>query len=685
MKVTLLKGNLKPHKQVEPTAIAEMLKDEKRQKSISDLRTILPYCAPGSRPAEAEKLPVALFSSMYKEGKWIQYNGLVLIEFNRLSGLNEAILLRNQVAQYNHPLLAFVGSGGQSVKVVVRYTLPDGSLPQDEEQAACFHAHAYRRTVVHYEAQLQRKADKKEPLLGRGCRLSVDPDCFYDPDSLPIRMEQPDRMPEEPAYTEQVRQSDDPLERIMPGTEQRKKIELLFETCLSKIYQENGASWEMEEAKNFLVAMAGCCFDSGIPEEDTVKWLYFRSQVYTEEAIVRATIRNVYQTRKSFGKKPCIPHQMNLLARMEEFLKRRYEFRRNEIRDEVEYRERHSFCYHFRPITPEVLNGICLNAMEEGLEIWDKDVRRYIYSPRVPGHNPLETFLYNLPEWDGTDRIRQLADTVPTPDTEWRNRFYCWFLSMVAHWWKADRLYANSLVPVLVGGQGVSKSVFFRLLLPPALRDYHAESINLENKSEAELLMARNLLITIDEFDRLNKKYQADLKHLIQKPEVKVRSPHQKTFRQMKRLASFSATANPMDLLTDPTGSRRYLCVEVTAPIDLSTPIQYEQLYAQALSAIRSGERYWLNTEEEEALTQNNSDFQQQPLEMQYLFSYFRLPAAEEVSRRYTAVELLDIIARRSKRKFSNTSSVAFGRMLSASGIPKVHTYQGNYYCLIEK
>ena len=376
---------------------------------------------------------------------------------------------------------------------------------------------------------------------------------------------------------------------------------------------------------------------------------------------------------------------MNLLARMEEFLKRRYEFRKNEIIGEVEYREKHSFCFRFRPVTPEVLNGICLNAMEEGLDIWDKDVRRYIYSPRVPNYNPLEEFLYNLPGWDGKDRIRALADTVPTSDPEWRNRFYVWFVSMVAHWQKTDRLYANSLVPVLVGGQGISKSTFFRLLLPPVLRDYHAESINLENKSEAELLMAQNVLITIDEFDRLSRKYQADLKHLIQKPEVKIRRPHQKTFQQMRRLASFSATANPMELLTDPTGSRRYVCVQVTGPIDVSSPLEYEQLYAQALHAIRSGERYWLNTEEEQLLTQSNVGFQDEALEMQYLFSYFRLPEAGEKEERFTSVELLDIISERSKRKFSNTSACRFGKMLNASGIRKIHTRTGNYYCLVRK
>lgn len=685
MKVTLLKGNLGSGKLVELASVVARIKDTTQAKPVENMREMIPYCSPGNRVADAEKVPVVVFASGYKDQVWKHYNGLILLEFNRLANLSEARRLRDEIVRYNQPLLAMIGSSGLSVKVVVRYTLPDGTLPVDREKAICFHAHAYRRAVLHYQAQLQWQVDIKEPSLDRGCRLSYDPECFYNPEALPVRMEQPLAMPEEPGYMEQVIQSDDPLARILPGTEQRKKIEMLFETCLNQVYREHGAGWGEEEPKDFVAAVSALCFDSGVPEEDTVRWLYFRMWSLEDQNLLRLTVHNVYLARKSFGKKPCLPVPMNLLARMEEFLKRRYEFRKNEIIGEVEYREKHSFCFRFRPVTAEVLNGICLNAMEEGLDIWDKDVRRYIYSPRVPNYNPLEQFLYNLPAWDGKDRIRALADTVPTKDGEWRNRFYVWFVSMVAHWQKTDRLYANSLVPVLVGGQGISKSTFFRLLLPPVLRDYHAESINLENKSEAELLMAQNLLITIDEFDRLSKKYQADLKHLIQKPEVKVRRPHQKTFQQMRRLASFSATANPMELLTDPTGSRRYVCVQVTGAIDVSAPVEYEQLYAQAVHAIRSGERYWLNSEEEQLLTKSNAGFQDEPLEMQYLFSYFRLPEEGEKEERFTSVELLDIISERSKRKFSNTSACRFGKMLNASGIRKIHTKTGNYYCLIRK
>lgn len=685
MKVTWVKGDLSSHKGVELATVAARMAHPGDSKHVLALRESLPYCSPGHTPAGLEKVPVVLFSSYYKDGVWRSYTGCVLLEFNRLGSREEACRLRNQIVMFNQPLLAFIGAGGMSVKVVIRYVLPDGSLPDTEEKAACFHALAYRRAVEHYQLQLRRDVSLKEPLLNAGCRFSYDPGCYYNPGSLPVKMEQPDAMPHDSWGGERKGGTDDPYAAVLPGMERMKKMELLFETSLADALKEKGTDSYDEGGKELITAVASRCFASGLGEEDTVRWLYFHLGDKNPQILIRQTVRNVYQLKKKFGGKPCLPSSMNLLVRMEEFLKRRYEFRRNLVRGEVEYRERHSFCFRFRAVTPEVLNGICLNAMEEGLDMWDKDVRRYIYSPRVPDFHPVQDFLLNLPAWDGTDRIRQLADTVPVSDPEWRNRFYIWFIGMVAHWYKRDRLYANCLVPILVGGQGASKSVFFRLLLPPELQEYHAENINLENKSETELLLARNVLVTIDEFDRLSKKYQADLKHLIQKPVVKVRRPQQKTFESLLRLASFSATANPMDLLTDPTGNRRYLCVQLNGPIDISRPIDYPQLYAQALAAIRSGERYWLNTEEEVQLNESNDDFRQLPLEIQYLFSYFRIPEQDEEGELFSAVELLDHISSRSRRKFSNTSSLHFARMLNASGVKRVHTRFGNQYLLVRK
>ena len=131
-------------------------------------------------------------------------------------------------------------------------------------------------------------------------------------------------------------------------------------------------------------------------------------------------------------------------------MKRRYEFRRNMLAGEVEFRARGSYYIHFAPVTETVLNSIGLNAQAEGLALWDRDVKRYVYSDRVPVFYPLEDYLEYLPEWDGKDHIRALADTLPTANAQWRNLFYIWFLSMIAHWYRREHLHANSSLPLLV-------------------------------------------------------------------------------------------------------------------------------------------------------------------------------------------------------------------------------------------
>lgn len=102
-----------------------------------------------------------------------------------------------------------------------------------------------------------------------------------------------------------------------------------------------------------------------------------------------------------------------------------------------------------------------MNARLEGLNLWDRDVIRYLDSDRVPVFNPVEDFLFGLDiHWDGYDRIRELASRIPCNNPHWPDLFYRWFLNMVAHWRQIDRKYANCTVPLLVGPQAYRKSTF---------------------------------------------------------------------------------------------------------------------------------------------------------------------------------------------------------------------------------
>ncbi len=63
-------------------------------------------------------------------------------------------------------------------------------------------------------------------------------------------------------------------------------------------------------------------------------------------------------------------------------------------------------------------------------------------------------------------------------------------------------------------------------------------------------------------------------------------------------ISSFIATSNMTDILTDPSGNRRFIGVELTGPIDVSVRPNYQQLFAQALTALHNGEKSYFDAEQ---------------------------------------------------------------------------------------
>ena len=163
---------------------------------------------------------------------------------------------------------------------------------------------------------------------------------------------------------------------------------------------------------------------------------------------------------------------------------------------------------------------------------------------------------------------------------------------MVAHWLGRDKQHGNATTPILIGPQGYRKSTFCRILLPPELRFGYTDSLDFSSKRDAERYLGRFFLINLDEFDQINVNQQAFLKHLLQKPSASLRKAYTSSIQEIRRYASFIATSNHKDLLTDLSGNRRFICVEVTAPIETNLSINYDQLYAQAFHAVMHGERY---------------------------------------------------------------------------------------------
>lgn len=696
MKLTLMRdyGETSTMRTLDINLQIEAMKHETKARPISNLRTNIRYASPDSTLEEAQRLtkviPAANFRKTANGAQMTEYNGIVQIEVNHLANRTEVNRVKQEAAELTQTFAAFMGSGGHSVKIWLRFTRPDNSLPKSREEAEIFQAHAYRKAVSLYQPALSYSIELKNPTLEQFCRQTYDPELYYNSDATVIYMRQPLEMPSDTTYKESVQAEASPFKRLIPGYDSFDTLSALFESALSKAYQSlselqpNVHLHSDEDLKPLLVRLAENCFQAGIPEEETARWAIAHFYTKKKEFFIRQTVQNIYTHAKGFGQKSPLSTEQELELRTEEFMQRRYEFRYNTMTTVTEYRERNTFCFCFRPITNRVQNSIAMNARLEGLSLWDRDVARYLNSDRIPIFNPIEDFLFGVDvRWDGRDRIRELAARVPCNNDYWPDLFYRWFLSMVAHWRHTDRKYSNCTVPLLVGPQGYRKSTFCRNLLPSELQIYYTDHIDFSNKRDAELSLNRFALINMDEFDQNGVHQQAFLKHIIQKPVVNTRRPRATATQEMRRYASFIGTSNHKDLLTDTSGSRRYIVVYLTAPIDCS-PIDYEQLYAQAMHDIYRGERYWFDTEDEKVMTEGNQEFQVMPIAEQLFHQYFR--AAREDEEEYEqllAIEILEQVQHDSRIHISNCNIIQFGRILQRNQVPSVHAKRGNVYKVV--
>lgn len=379
------------------------------------------------------------------------------------------------------------------------------------------------------------------------------------------------------------------------------------------------------------------------------------------------------------SKSPWIVGMTNDLRR---FLNERFDFRYNQLDGTTEYREKGVVGQPFLPVDERAINGMIVDARLKGISFFRGDVQMMILSDKVQSYNPFRLYMDELPEWDGVDRVRPLLMRV-SADEMWLKGGRCWLRAMVSHWMGCERSHANVLTPVLISGvQGYGKSTFCRQLLPDALKNYYLDSLTLTAGAAPERKLVKAGLINLDEFDRIREKQQASLKNLLQMLTVPIYRGKRLGWVNEPRLASFIGTTNSRQFLTDATGSRRFLCVEVEAPIS-DDPIEYEQLYAQLKSEYLAGEPDFLTSEEELVLQRHNKQYYcQSPLEDVFR-SCFHRPLPGEKGRWLTASEIFDFMHRFNPSALRGTTAKQLSFKLSGMGLVPKHRAYGNCYYVV--
>ena len=647
-------------------------KYEKSCKSLSYKLATIPNIDPHSTMEDAERLPVIRFG----QGADSTYTGYVLLSFKAPdSGTREH--LQREAVKLPQTLMVFEGSSRRSMKVVVAFTHPDGTLPQGTE-ATLFHQHACRMASRYYSAQLGTDPEHKSPRIDRGCRISDDPDAYLNADVKAMILTQPTAPPEPDTIRRPCPTTIPSLVRSLPGYDEIQLLMTRFQFCYLHAVEE-GAS----DADLFLESLARECRRNGIDEEFAVRRVLHKSPYGGMEVLVRSCFRNVYD-KGAAGTGNAIPDATLQMEQLKDFMSRRYRLRRNALTGEVDYISLGGFSFTWSAVTKEVLNRMVFDAITEGICVWDKDVKRYVESTFVSDYNPINDYMSSLPPWDGTDRIGELAARVPTDNGRWAEYFHTWLLAMVLQWTGMHRIHGNAMVPLLIGAQGDGKSTFCKLLLPEELRMYYTDRLDFTNKNDAERSLSRFALINIDEFDSITKHQQAFLKHILQKSSVMSRRLYSSVVSENRRFSAFIGTTNDPCPLTDPSGSRRYLCLRTSGRIDTATPIDYPQLYAQLKCELGAGYRSWFTGEDEAAIQLANTEFQQfDSLEEQFLSLYHKPSDSEQGTFRSLSSMIGVLRSQYRGVKDDGPTFQKFGRMLKRLGYRHRHVMKGNEYLII--
>ena len=373
---------------------------------------------------------------------------------------------------------------------------------------------------------------------------------------------------------------------------------------------------------------------------------------------------------------------------IEQFLSENYRFRRNLLNGKVEFAVLPAGAANsdpavssaddnvsWRPLTQEALNSMIRRAKKE--QICKKgspktEIQEFVNSEDIPAYDPIGDYLDHLPAWDGQNHIAKLFSRIPGITSEQQGFLATWLRSAVAHWRQMDSLHGNECVPTLIGAQGCGKTTFYHRLLPPELRQYYLDHLNLSNKFDKEMALTNNLLVNLDELDAIRPSQHAALKQTLSKNKVNSRPIYGASQDDRPRYASFVATTNNPHPLTDPTGSRRYICLTIPEGkyIDNASEIDYDQLYAQVLYELRVQKSpYWFNNDEVARIQQLNQNYLEQKDIAEIVRICFRKPEPGELAQSMNCERLMEIITKEYPSvKVTHGTKVYLGKAMHTLG-----------------
>ena len=618
---------------------------------------------------EKKKLPSVTFSANYRGGRsnatLVKYLGYIVIDIDHLSKEELARILQT-VRACSYTRIAFISPKGMGLKIIAHTQRPDGTLPDTIQEIEDFHNAAYNKVASFYSQLCQTEIDTSGQDVGRTCLLSYDPGIYFNRDATPFIVEQP------PLFYKTQKKKKTPGRKKQetdnnPVSEEtaRNYHSSHASLMVTLNYYHNKSEKYTEGNRNNYLHHLACKYNRhGIPEQEAAAFI---KSLFTDLPAEEtdSLIASAYTHTEEFNTNKLNSTQKRMLQ-IEQHISECYETRYNELLHIMEYRRRVSETEQpdpFRILDDRMENSIWMEMNELGYACNVKMIQNLIYSDFSSSYHPIRKYFKELPEWDGIDYIRILADSVRTNHQSfWTECLERYLVGMCAAATQDD--VVNHTVLLLCSEvQNIGKTTFINNLLPPELRTYLSTGLINPNSKDDLAKIAQSMLINLDEFEGMSGRDLNTFKDLVTRKVISIRLPYARRSQNFPHTASFAGTCNYQEILHDTTGTRRFLCFHADSIEFIK--INYTQLYAQIKHLLNTpGYQYWFTQEDNNRIEKNNEDFIFHSPEEELVLPHIRKPERFEKVQYLTVSEIAELIRERTGYQYSIGAKIQIGKVM---------------------
>lgn len=657
--------------------IAEMTEEEivsaigspKYRNTVESVRRI--FLEQGEKAAneEKKKLPSVTFSANYRGGRsnatLVKYLGYIVIDIDHLSKEELARILQT-VRACSYTRIAFISPKGMGLKIIAHTQRPDGTLPDTIQEIEDFHNAAYNKVASFYSQLCQTEIDTSGQDVGRTCLLSYDPGIYFNRDATPFIVEQP------PLFykTQKKKKTPGRKKQETDNNPVSEETALNYHSSHASLmvtlnYYHNKSEKYTEGNRNNYLHHLACKYNRhGIPEQEAAAFI---KSLFTDLPAEEtdSLIASAYAHTEEFNTSKLNSTQKRMLQ-IEQHISECYETRYNELLHIMEYRRRVSETEQpdpFRILDDRMENSIWMEMNELGYACNVKMIQNLIYSDFSSSYHPIRKYFKELPEWDGIDYIRILADSVRTNHQSfWTECLERYLVGMCAAATQDD--VVNHTVLLLCSEvQNIGKTTFINNLLPPELRTYLSTGLINPNSKDDLAKIAQSMLINLDEFEGMSGRDLNTFKDLVTRKVISIRLPYARRSQNFPHTASFAGTCNYQEILHDTTGTRRFLCFHADSIEFIK--INYTQLYAQIKHLLNTpGYQYWFTQEDNNRIEKNNEDFIFHSPEEELVLTHIRKPERFEKVQYLTVSEIAELIRERTGYQYSIGAKIQIGKVM---------------------